>query len=231
VRLQRGTLVAGVEPSQARDLARAVHGTWTTTELAAHRVHHDLASTSTMLTQLEQAGYLVSRQVPLQYGGGLEWETTVRGGALTMASFLRPIPRAKADRLVDGLLARVRHYNGEPDLPLLIFEIGIFGSYLDPTVDVVGDVDVTAVLRPRSWINQDGERYRYAQRFKRQFSSYTDLVLWPEQEARLHLKSHSPYLNIHQEDISRFTDQHRVLYQVPKSVLRDAWRSAQPAAT
>jgi len=129
----------------------------------------------------------------------LEWETTVRGGALTMASFLRPIPRAKADRLVDGLLARVRHYNGEPDLPLLIFEIGIFGSYLDPTVDVVGDVDVTAVLRPRSWINQDGERYRYAQRSKRQFSSYTD--------------------------------QHRVLYQVPKSVLRDAWRSAQPAAT
>lgn len=125
----------------------------------------------------------------------------------------------------------VRHYNAEPDSPLLILEIGIFGSYLDPAVDAVGDVDVTAALGPRPWINRDGERYRYAQRAKRQLSSYTDLVLWPEEEARLLLKSRSPYLNIHQEDISRFTDQHRVLYRVPKSVLRDAWHTPQPAAT
>jgi len=180
-----------------------------------------------MLTQLEQDRYLVSQQVPPQYGGALEWETTVRGGALSMASFLRPISRAKADRLVDELLARVRHYNAEPDSPLLIFEIGIFGSYLDPAVDV----DVTAVLGPRPWINRAGERYRYAQRAKRQFSSYTDLVLWPEQEARLLLKSRSPYLNIHQEDISRFTDRHRVHCRVPKSVLRDAWHTPQPVAT
>lgn len=85
MRLQRGTLGAGLEPSHARDPARAVHGTWTTTKLAAHRVHHDLSSTTAMLTQLEQDRYPVSQQVPLPHGGGLEWETTVRGGALSMA--------------------------------------------------------------------------------------------------------------------------------------------------
>jgi len=181
-----------------------------------------------MLTHLEQDGYLVSQQ---QYGGGMEWGTTVRGDALTMASFLSPIPRAKADRLVDELLARVRQYNAKADSPLLIFEIGISGSYLDPAVDVVGDVDVTTLLGRRPWINREGEWYRYAQRSKRRFSSYTDLLLWPEQEARLLLKSRSPYLNIHQEDISRFTDQHRVIYRVPESVIGNAGETADRATT
>jgi predicted nucleotidyltransferase len=55
-----------------------------------------------------------------------------------MASFGKPIRRRTADGLVAGMLGRAREYKK----PLYIERLRIFGSYLDPRIDPLGDVDV-----------------------------------------------------------------------------------------
>jgi predicted nucleotidyltransferase len=59
-----------------------------------------------------------------------------------MASFGRPISRKTADRLVIELLQRARAYNADPSKPMFIDTLRVFGSYLDPDIDPVGDIDI-----------------------------------------------------------------------------------------
>jgi len=83
-----------------------------------------------MLGRLKEAGFLQSRAAPHAQNPGLEWNTTMTGGALTMASFLKPINRSRADALLAGVLDRAAAYNDEAGKPYLISEIAVFGSYL-----------------------------------------------------------------------------------------------------
>lgn len=63
---------------------------------------------------------------------------TTLGNAMAMASFGKPISRNTADRLVVGLVERAAEYNAD----LFIERIRIFGSYLRPETDPLGDIDV-----------------------------------------------------------------------------------------
>lgn len=64
------------------------------------------------------------------------------GNALALASFGKPISRKTADRLVSGLLERARTYNADPDKPLFINALRVFGTYLSPDINTLGDVDI-----------------------------------------------------------------------------------------
>jgi predicted nucleotidyltransferase len=63
-----------------------------------------------------------------------------------MASFAKPISRATAERLLVGLLDRAAAWNAKPDKLVSIDEVLVFGSYLDPTIDRLGDVDIAVTL-------------------------------------------------------------------------------------
>lgn len=71
-------------------------------------------------------------KVRVDNDGDVWWDTTIEGNALTMASFGKPISRKTADRLVSGLLERAHAYNADPDKPLFINALKVFGSYLSP---------------------------------------------------------------------------------------------------
>ncbi len=77
-----------------------------------------------------------------------------------MASFLRPISRGKAETLVAELLRRVRDDNADLTTLLVVAEVGMFGSYLDPDVTELGDVDLTLTLTARAGTNKPGVRQR-----------------------------------------------------------------------
>jgi hypothetical protein len=57
----------------------------------AHEVRVSPAELRPMLDQLVEAGFLQSRAASHARDHELEWNTTLAGGALTMASFLKPI--------------------------------------------------------------------------------------------------------------------------------------------
>jgi hypothetical protein len=67
---------------------------------------------------------------------------TIQGNALAMAGFGKPISRKTSDRLVSELLERARAYNANQGKPLFIDALRVFGSYLAPQINPLGDVDI-----------------------------------------------------------------------------------------
>jgi hypothetical protein len=136
---------------------------------------------------------------------GARWRTTIRGNALAQASAAAPVTRATAARAVDALLHRVRQINADEELPYVVEQVILFGSYLGdgPTVN---DVDVAVRLRRRSaddvhFQRQCRERVRRARSGGRTFRSTIDQVLWPQLEIMRILKSGSRVLSLHDAEL------------------------------
>lgn len=79
------------------------------------------------------------------------WQTTVRGNALAKARVGKPMPRAKAEGLLQAFLDRVRDANADPDELFWVDVVHLYGSLADPGRPTVGDVDLRVVfsLDPR----------------------------------------------------------------------------------
>lgn len=129
-----------------------------------------------------------------------------------MASFGRPISRKTANRLVIELLGRARAYNADPSKPVFIDTLRVFGSYLDPEIDPVGDVDVELAYGRR--ITDQAVLRAYTRASGRSFNTYMDEVLWPSTELFLHLKNRSAFISITLEDITRLTANFKTVYRI-----------------
>jgi predicted nucleotidyltransferase len=212
MRLQRGVSVAGVDPEMARQLARSCHDRWTTTGVLADRVRLPAQAVAPLLRQLADAGFLERRDA-CWAGETDEWNTTLAGGALTMASFLRPMPRARAERLFAGVLERAVAYNADDSHPLVITQIAVFGSYLRPDATELGDLDLAvecAERRPGS--ASPVALLEHARASGRRFPNFVAELSWAQAELLRLLRSRSAYINVHTEDVSRFTDDWHVVY-------------------
>jgi len=75
---------------------------------------------------------------------GTRYEVTIEGGALASARFGKPIKRSTAERALTDLVARAEKINQDPDLVVWVDKVAVFGSYLDPGIELLGDVDCVA---------------------------------------------------------------------------------------
>ena len=148
---------------------------------------------------------------------GDDWSaTTVKGNALANASFGKPISRATATRLLGQVIERARVYNADPARLLTVAEIVVFGSYLDPAADRLGDLDlaVSTVRRDRDGKRHVAKVLEYAGTSGRSFSAFHDRLFWPARELRMILKNRSPAISITNDDIRGLTDRFEVVYAV-----------------
>jgi hypothetical protein len=136
-----------------------------------------------LLGHLADAGFLERHVRQWDGESHVEWATTVRGGALANASFLKPMTREKAQSLLDGVLERANTYNADPAKPIWVERIAVFGSVLDHDAVDFGDLDLQVEL-----LNRPAD----------------DLV-----EAKLAYARASG----HTEDISRYADRWEVVYE------------------
>jgi predicted nucleotidyltransferase len=126
------------------------------------------------------------------------------------------ISRATATRLLGQVIERARAYNADPARLLTVTEIVVFGSYLDPAVDLLGDLDLAVSTVRR---DTDGRRYadkvlEYARASGRSFSAFHDRLFWPARELRMILKNRSSAISITDEDIRKLTERIEVVYVV-----------------
>lgn len=214
MRLQRGTPVAGVDPETARNIARACHDHWSSTAAIADKLHVPAEELAVMLDQLANGAYLQRRDGG--DGGRVEWNTTITGGALTMASFLKPISRARAEKLLAGVLERAADYNADDGKLYVITEMAVFGSYLRPDAVELGDLDLAVKLTGRRPDANDPDTvFAYADASGRNFPTLFATIAWPQTEMLQLLRNRSGYINVHTEDITRFTDDWRAVYRYP----------------
>ncbi len=214
MRVSKTDVICGLAAPIARQLIRAYFDDHSP-EVAAELLGLDLDAAREQLLALEAAGYL--RQVEKgPSASDQRWVTTVQGNALAQASFGKPISRATAERHLAQVIERARGYNADPSRLLTIKEIAVFGSYLNPDIDRLGDLDLAITVVRRE---TDGDRYvdrvlHYARASGRNFSIFFEQLMWPARELRMILKNRSPAISITNEDISKLTDRFKIVYKV-----------------
>jgi predicted nucleotidyltransferase len=213
VRISRSDNFAGVPADTARQLMRAFGRPRPESDIA-HWVVDDPRTPGQIAQALADSGFLEERH----YGGGDRWwETTIAGNALAQASFRRPITRETADRHLAAVIERAEQFNAISHYLVDVESIIVFGSYLDPGLDRLGDLDLTVQLRSRlserlSSDERTARRLRYSYSSGRRFSDYVDVLFWPEDQAVRFLRNRSPAIRITRQDVSLFTDRWKVVY-------------------
>jgi hypothetical protein len=211
MRIVKTDTVAGLPAPAARDFLRRVRLTDFDEEWALSLLE-TLGATDPKSTLATFEGDRYIERAEHSPTGCRWWATSTLGNALAMASFGQPITRRTADRLVTEILDRARAYNADPGKPSYVQRLRIFGSYLDRSVDPLGDVDVELVLGRR--VNDPKEVLRYANASGRSFPTYIDKILWPQTEAVQILRNRSAAISITTEDVEQLTDNVETVYSI-----------------
>ena len=214
MRVSKNDRICGLAAPTARRLMRAYFAE-RPVQVACQMLGVGEDAARDLMRTFEAAGY-IERSELARAAGDDWWVTTVRGNALANARFGRPITRATAARLLAQVIERARGYNDDPARLLTITEIAVFGSYLDPAADRLGDLDLAVSTVHR---DPDGERYvdkvlEYARASGRSFGTFDERIFWPARELRMILKNRSPAISITHEDIRKLTDRFEIVYAV-----------------
>lgn len=210
MRVSKTDVIAGLPAGLARAIVRKFRGRETVAEIAADLLEGTDFELGAVFAGLEAAGYM--ERVRVDNDGTVWWDSTIQGNALAMASFGKPISRKTADRIVAGLLERAQAYNADPGKPMFIDTLRVFGSYLNPGIDPLGDVDIELTYGRRITDQQTLSAYTRAS--GRSFGTYVDQLMWPSTELFMHLKNRSAFINITLEDISRLTGSFETIYSI-----------------
>jgi predicted nucleotidyltransferase len=224
VRVSKNDTICGLAAPTARQLMRAYYDD-RPVEVACDILGVSQDAARDQMHALEAAGYIERSTLP-HAADDQWWATTIKGNALANASFGKPISRATATRLLGQVIERARAYNADPARLLTITEIVVFGSYLDPVVDPLGDLDLAVSTVHRDTV---GQRYvskvlEYAGTSGRNFGTFTERLFWPARELRMILKNRSPAISITDEDVRKLTDRFEAVYAVgdPEAIPRAA---------
>ncbi len=178
---------------------------------AARRLGCRRSEAATTLAVLVSLGYL-------ETVGDDCYRNTVRGNAFAGARANAPLRRTTAERLVNDVIARACEIERDHRFVYVVKRLAVFGSYLEPARDRLGDVDLLLEVEPR---DADPERRRLAfeehmrgavARGKR-FGSFLDELAWPETEVKQYLRGRSKHVLFHSpSDAVAAAAEQRVLY-------------------
>lgn len=214
MRVSKNDIICGVSAALARQLMREYwHARPAGVACEVLGVNRDAARSQ--LRAFQAAGYLQRSEIGSTAGDDW-WVTTTKGNALAQASYGKPISRVTATRHLAEVIERARVYNADPARLLTIAEIAVFGSFLDPAVDRLGDLDlaVSAVRRETNGDRHVDQVLAYARASGRRFDAFHEQLFWPARELRMILKNRSPAISITTEDISKLTDRFEIVYNV-----------------
>src|SRR5690606_11197075 len=102
-----------------------------------------------MLKLCIDQGYIDPAPKPAEYGEGMELHLTESGRRLALAKFGKPLKRELADKLYGQFMTRVAELNADSHSPLFASKVAVYGSYLDPTKDEIGDIDIAVGMAYR----------------------------------------------------------------------------------
>lgn len=213
MQVARTDSIGGIPAPIARELMRA-YLYEAPTDAVRQWLPTDPRPTSEIVQTLADLGLLQHRH---DHEGEAYWSTTIAGNALAQASFRRPITRVTAERNLQAVIERAVQFNADPTHLVDIMELRVFGSYLNPDVDRLGDLDIWIDLRsrlPETLTHEEmmERRIDYARRSGRSCPRFMDAIMWAENEALLYLRQRSAIINITMDDITKFTDRWKVVY-------------------
>lgn len=204
-------MIAGLPIKIVRDAIREMdrhdvnHDGWTVEELAAH-IGISETHAEWLCGTLLNEGVLERKPQPdtRWHDPGMYYTVSESGTRFTNATMLRRIDRARVDKVLAGLVRRVKEINGDNDLCYFVNEIRLFGSAMDGKATSFADVDICFVLarrrlplRYKSWTDWEIARARLSGRKGLQFFN---MINYGQTEVMRKLKHGNPYLSLHDLD-------------------------------
>lgn len=213
--ITRDQQIAGLSAVDARALMRAIRDYSVTVGAVAELMNISTQEADDLIERLATAGlvcrvdrtqrsdcqYLEVEAASFREAEALDyWGTTLAGNALSKARIGKPMHRSKAEKLLEGLLDRVEAVNADPDGLFSVEKVEIFGSFADPTREMVGDVDAHVLFDRRvegdEFIRRALDAADRAEDSGRSFNSHIDRLSFAELDFYRRLRNGSSRLDI-----------------------------------
>lgn len=187
----------GYSPLEIRRLMRAGTGCQWGVGLVAATLRIKKKAAARLIEALVTDGLITEMD---QRSDGCNYELTIKGMGLSMASAAKPIMRLTAERLVSEFLQRVEEVNNDSDLLLFVSEVVAFGSLLTAS-PTLSDIDLGVMYTEKfcrtHWTAQSRQRVAIAEANGRHFSGFFERLAWPQREIELRLRKGSKVLHLH----------------------------------
>lgn len=204
--IQREQEILGVDAVELRDFLRKLE-TYPATMAVLHERSGSLGAD--LPARLAEAGYIEITTASVGYdlhpsevdvARPEVWWTSVKGTQLSKARIGKPIPRAKAERLLTELIARAIEINNDTEALYWIETIELFGSLADPGRTTVGDVDVRVLAMPRhapeEQLSRESDCADRAAGQGRTFRSFIDRLCFARQDLQTRLRNRSNQIDM-----------------------------------
>ena len=209
--LDRKELVAGHPIKKVRDFLKH-HFEYEIDVPCAQRLsaEHFGSDSEVVLTELCKRGWLEKGKRTWTPAVGpatvhATYNRTDLGQRVAIAKLIARFPRAKGEAVLNAVIERAYQINANPELCSYIKQLRLFGSMLDPSIPMVGDVDIAVELgrrKPplgangvaRDWVEWNIERFDASGRTG---GSYLDRICYGDHEVMRQLKSRVAGLSLH----------------------------------
>lgn len=190
MRIMKGQLIAGLPALKVRDFFRYERGIINEVSIG-HWLTISKTKRLALLEKLSSEGYLRRKK------NGI-YEFTDLGRRLGCASGAPPLSRPKAEAMLEDLKKRIEHVNSDAAFTWYVRRIVVFGSFLDPSRQQLGDLDVAVeILRKPGLTGEDDKALtlrdeRNGKKFKGEERYY-----WPGRKVEAFLKNGQQGLSLH----------------------------------
>lgn len=231
MRIQPGSEIAGVRTVKLRNaLGRSLcRGLGSGRGLSIDTLEWHLrklncpCSTDEVVRELVNLGYVEKsgKKDDEDDGPGTEeikWALTTLGRRFLVAKATAPLPRKKADAMLAKLLSRAVSINANAKYLYRVERLAVFGSFLRPDVDVLGDLDIAYDLVQRYENEEEYEELKRRREHEEDiyFSGLWDEFGWPEDEVRKLLKARTLGLSLHSwRDLKVTNGSFRIVFPSP----------------
>lgn len=143
------------------------------------------------LNQLIEEGYI-------EASSDNYFENTVKGNALAMAKFIKPISRQDGKKIVADLISRAEKINDDQYYVIYIDEIHAFGSFITDSEDL-GDIDLYFISSLKEIYTHDQVTKIGNERAPESYDWISAMLYARDIEPKQFLKNKNKYINFHSE--------------------------------
>ena len=188
-----GTKICGIPIIRIRDLFRALVDREFNAGAIRDRLKLDDQKSEVLVAEFLRRGWI--EQIPRPSARIAWFCLTDDSISLAAAKAIRRITRAKAEQLLRDFMKRVHDVNDSDDFGVFVSDVYVFGSFLDPSANDLGDLDLAVSLHDRPIIGRQISRYEHERQEALGVDGwFSDFLV---HEVNRYLKARQAHLSMH----------------------------------
>ena len=161
------------------------------------------------IEKLENEGYYAKKTTPNK---DIYWGRENKALGITNVKFIKRISRAKADKILNDLMERIKELKEDSYYISYVTEARVFGSYLDDKAEDLGDIDIQIDLGLKpGYTHEQANKIGWERSGHKNLNFLMHICYANETEPKRFLKNRNRYLSFNGD--SKEEHKHRVIYK------------------